>query len=116
MTLTIDASACTQCGECARECPSRSVRRQADGTYIIDERRCIRCSHCAAVCPEDAVRSDAGPFAAWEAPRLPAPSVAALLRGKRSVRRYQSRPVDEAVMDEILLTGSLAASASNSQD
>lgn len=116
MTLTIDGSTCTKCGECARECPSGAIRQKTDGGYTIEGRRCIRCSHCAAVCPVDAVGSDAGRFAAWEAPRLPPDSVAALIRGKRSVRRYHPRAVDPGLVEEILLTGSLAASASNAQD
>jgi nitroreductase/Pyruvate/2-oxoacid:ferredoxin oxidoreductase delta subunit len=116
MILTIDTSACTRCGICARECPSMAVRQNADGLYSIHEPACIRCSHCAAVCPEDAVRSDLGSFTPWEPPGLPPEGVVALLRGKRSVRRYQGRPVGRDVLDEIVLTGSLTATASNAQD
>jgi nitroreductase/NAD-dependent dihydropyrimidine dehydrogenase PreA subunit len=116
MTLSIDASACTRCGECTRECPTHAVRRERGGEYLIEQEACIRCGHCAAVCPADAVRCDDGPFTPWRDPGLAPGLVAALLQGKRSVRRYTSRPVEDSLLEELLLTGSLAATASNTQD
>jgi len=116
MTFSIDQDSCTRCGECKAECPSLSITRLQGGAYTIDAESCIRCSHCAAVCPADAVRSDAGVFRPWEDPGLDPQAVAELLRGKRSIRRYSKREIDPALVEEVLLTGSLCSTASNAQD
>ena len=116
MRFSIDAATCISCDACVRECPNGAVRRDPDGIYRIRDSRCIRCSHCAAVCPVDAVHSDQGSFRGWKAPGLPPETVGEFLRGKRSVRRHRKEDIPDAVLDELLATGSLAATASNTQD
>jgi len=50
----IDEERCTQCGECAADCPAGIIAM--DGyPKITDEARCYRCQHCLAVCPVGAV-------------------------------------------------------------
>jgi len=83
----------------------------------IIEDKCIGCSHCGMVCPVSAVLADGRPM-----PDPPVPEVQTdyekiddFIRSKRSVRAYRSAPILTEDLEEILTTGSLTATASNSQ-
>ena len=51
----IDPDRCTACGECARVCRFRAIRKE-DGRYSVDPIRCEGCGACGIVCPAEAVR------------------------------------------------------------
>ena len=77
----------------------------------------MSCSHCGMICPSGAVTVDGRPL-----PPIPDPKdltdyekMDLLLRTKRSVRHYRSAPILKEDLDEILFTGSISATASNSQ-
>ncbi len=44
---------CNHCEEpiCAQNCPTRAIRKRADGIVLIDQNLCIGCKYCAWVCP-----------------------------------------------------------------
>ena len=50
----IDEERCTQCGECAEDCPA-GVISMDEYPKITNEEGCYRCQHCLAVCPTSAV-------------------------------------------------------------
>ncbi len=60
---------CINCGECARNCPSKTIHcEEADGQYRVDRSHCISCYCCAEVCPCDAItieRTPATRLADW---------------------------------------------------
>ena len=47
-TFTIDQNACTNCGACARICPSNAISQ--NGSHHILQDACIRCGECRSVC------------------------------------------------------------------
>lgn len=53
--LVIDPDECTQCGECAEECPHGAVLESA-GEFRIDNTLCQKCDICQNVCPANAIR------------------------------------------------------------
>jgi ferredoxin len=54
---TIDADACTGCGECEERCQVAAVTVEDDRASV-DTDRCLGCGLCVTTCPADAVRLD----------------------------------------------------------
>ena len=52
-SLSVDATRCTECGRCARYCPTGLELPAALAAGAPD--RCIQCLYCLAVCPERAI-------------------------------------------------------------
>ena len=107
----VDDAACTGCGQCVENCPDEVLSlvngkaRAGDGIFI----GCLACGQCVAVCPAAAIavegrgmtRDDGLRLPAVE-PRATAGQIAALLYGRRSVRRYAEREVERDKIDWIL--------------
>ncbi len=103
----IDQDLCVQCGECADDCPYHIINL-ASGYPAVDPGRahhCIGCQHCLAVCPTGALSI----FGADPQVSMPLPEslptreqVAALIRGRRSVRRFLPDPLSPEEIDFLL--------------
>jgi nitroreductase/NAD-dependent dihydropyrimidine dehydrogenase PreA subunit len=114
----VDEERCIECGECALECPAGVI--SMDTTPKFDEEGgCFRCQHCLAVCPTGAVsilgrnpdesEALAGSF--------PSPGqMTALIKGRRSVRRYRDEDVAAALIDKLLDIAGHAPTGVNAQD
>lgn len=50
-------AACTQCGLCARECPTGAI---ASSGMHIDPGLCVRCQRCVELCPQGALNAGTG--------------------------------------------------------
>jgi ferredoxin len=53
--VTIDASACTLCGQCAMTCPTHALVELYEDDIVsisFDARACVNCSQCVSACPE----------------------------------------------------------------
>lgn len=102
--FTVDQSLCVQCGECAADCPAGVIAMQ-EFPVMTNEAGCYRCQHCLAVCPTAAVSVlgvDPGDCVPLEG-ALPSPAqMAALVAGRRAVRRYRPENVPADLLDRLL--------------
>jgi ferredoxin len=118
LQFTIDRDLCIQCGACADDCPFHIIEL-TDGFPALNptrEHHCIRCQHCLAVCPTGALSiCGVRPEQSLPLPQsLPSPAqMTALIRGRRSVRRYLPEPLDSAVIDAMLHTVANAPTGKN---
>lgn len=120
--IQIDPARCDRDGLCIKECPVGIIAFGPDGLPACAEdaaTRCIMCGHCIAVCPKAALT-----LAGLAPEELPAlhkkftvtPEAAEqLLRSRRSVRRYKSKPVDRELLLQLIDTARFAPSGMNAQ-
>lgn len=114
---TINESTCIRCGRCASICPSWCIRMK-DGKPIVsapDKFGCLACGHCMAVCPSGAIRVTGRGMSGDDVVPLPHPSARAtaealegILQARRSLRHYEDRPVEKAVIDRLLAMAATA--------
>ncbi len=104
-SIHINAEKCTRCGLCAADCVVGCLVQDADGIpfWPADgKERCVGCQHCMAVCP-----SGAFSFGGADPAALPRPffvndrDMLAMIRSRRSVRRYLPQNVSPAILDKI---------------
>ena len=109
LSLVIDADACDRCGKCVKDCPNTVLTRQKDAppdVYPGRDSMCMGCQHCLAVCPTGALSIlgfKPSPGEVFPEGRLPSPeNMRALVRTRRSVRRYKRENVSKELLDSIL--------------
>jgi len=113
----VDEKLCIQCGECAADCPAGVIHMEEFPVFDEDG-GCYRCQHCLAVCPSGAISILGKDPEASQllAGTFPAPAqMSALIKGRRSVRRYRDDDVDAALIDELLDVAGYAPTGVNSQ-
>ncbi len=118
--LEIDREKCTGCGLCVGDC-SPKVLLLEDGHPACTPRWsawCIGCQHCLAVCPRGALSiqgknpADSIPLKGLQPdPR----QIAALLKGRRSIRRYRDENLDPELIRQLIEVASYSPSGSNSR-
>jgi len=126
VSTVIEAEKCIGCGLCVEVCPSETISMQG-GKAVVSGDRSLSCGHCAAVCPVDAItiRSidpEASRFATFTADLLWLPHgefntahLVRLMASRRSCRNFKDKPVDRALLEDLLKIGVTAPSGTNSQ-
>lgn len=114
--VPVDPVACTRCGACVDECPTRALAESPSGPPVLTPDVCIDCGHCCAVCVPGAIRSSLGDAPEWPDPRWDPSDAKAFLTGRRSSRHYRARALDRATILEVISVGPYAPTASNAQD
>lgn len=102
---------CTGCGLCVQVCKDFSLRI-VDGKARPAEHPlfgCIGCGHCMAICPEGAIGIEGRCLSPADLVNLPPRQEAAsypaflnLLQRRRSIREFNDKPVDPALIDQVL--------------
>ncbi len=119
-TVKIDETSCKQCGLCARICPAEVLVEEEGRICIRDDSPfgCIACGHCMMVCPDGNVTvtgrgispEDLLPLPEREEMASP-DALAALMKSRRSVRRFKDREVDAELLDRVVKMASSAPMA-----
>src|SRR5574340_1665887 len=124
--IEIDRELCSGCGLCVTVCPTGTISLM-EGKAAVSEAASISCGHCEAVCPQKAVRvlavdegmSHYRTFPAekqWLAPgKFSTSALVQLMASRRSCRRFTGRPVDRAMLEDLVKIGITAPSGTNSQ-
>ena len=100
----VDDQRCIQCGECVLDCPAGVIVLDNDLPRVSNEAGCIHCQHCLAICPTAAISilgrdPDLSPSLAG----LPKPEeLETLIKGRRTIRRYQEQDLAPELIDELL--------------
>ncbi|MBA3007537.1 MAG: nitroreductase family protein [Proteobacteria bacterium] len=115
----VDEERCIQCGECALDCPAGVIIMMDGIPQFNEEGGCFRCQHCLAVCPTAAVsilgkNPDESQPLAGAFPT--AGQMTALIKGRRSVRRYRDEEVAADLIDELLDIAGHAPTGVNAQN
>jgi nitroreductase/NAD-dependent dihydropyrimidine dehydrogenase PreA subunit len=121
--IVIDEQRCKKDRLCAIECPAAIIRLKKDNGFpemvAGGEVSCIRCGHCVAVCPEGALSHKHSPVEASPPidPKLVLTEQQAMqfLRTRRSVRRYQDKPVEREKIQRLIEIARYAPTGSNTQ-
>lgn len=121
LDFTVNQDTCTRCGECVADCPSRVISLGEGGYPVIAQEKeasCYRCQHCLAICPTASVSIlGRSPEESLQlAGTFPAPAqLEALVKGRRSVRRYREENVDAQLLTRLLETAWYAPTGVNSR-
>jgi ferredoxin len=110
-TITIDEKTCRRCGQCANICPADVLKLEDGGLRVHEDSAfgCVACGHCMMVCPEGSVRVTGRGISPEDLVPLPSPeerasadALAALMRARRSVRRFTDEDVDMELLERIV--------------
>jgi nitroreductase/NAD-dependent dihydropyrimidine dehydrogenase PreA subunit len=124
--VMIDVATCVGCGRCVETCPTSFLTLQS-GKAIVTGERCIACGQCEAVCPTEAVKVSAleacvGGYTTFQINQEWVPygkpdlaTLVALMRSRRSCRRFLDTPVDLARLQDLAQIGASAPSGTNCQ-
>ncbi|MBW1636178.1 MAG: nitroreductase family protein [Deltaproteobacteria bacterium] len=124
-TVIIDKEICIGCGLCVDVCPYNAIQLVENrAVYVLQD--CFSCDHCRSVCPVDAV-SVAGLVSGMnfstftERAEVVQPGaggmaeIVALMRSRRSCRRYSGKTVSLSLLKDLVKIGTTAPSGTNSQ-
>lgn len=118
--IIIDPEKCTACGICVKDCPTRALDIQSGTAYLKIPYFCVQCGHCGAVCPSDAVKATGTQqkkLTAHDIKKTPSSeSLQFLFMSRRSVRKYEDKPVAKKDLEKILDAGRYTATGTNCQN
>ncbi|NTW56352.1 MAG: 4Fe-4S dicluster domain-containing protein [Chlorobiaceae bacterium] len=108
LDFEINTQSCTRCGDCVSDCPARIIFMHENGFPYIPvekEANCYRCQHCLAVCPEGSISIHGiKPSESLSLEQgFPDPAkLELLMKGRRSVRRFQEEPLEPGLLRRLL--------------
>ena len=120
ISLSVDTERCIGCGECVRDCSKGSITL-TDGVIHFGN-GCFGCGHCIAVCPRGAIHAndpaDASQVLEYNAETFAVSGERMLnfIKFRRTIRRFEKRPVAREVIEQLLEAGRYTETASNLQN
>ena len=107
LKFSVDKELCISCEACVSDCPLLVLAMKENTPEVVADRApmCLKCLHCLTVCPTGAVSIGGfGPDDCLEMENMfpEADKMEALIRGRRSVRKYQKENVEPAVLEQLL--------------
>ena len=124
--IEVDRDLCSGCGLWVTVCPTGTISL-IEGKATVSGGESISCGHCEAVCPQEAIRvfaideemSRYVTFARekqWLPPgKYSTSGLVHLMASRRSCRCFTDRPVDRAMLEDLMKIGITAPSGTNSQ-
>lgn len=105
--FSVDKERCISCEACVSDCPYLILTMVGDSPAVVVDREsmCIKCLHCLTVCPTGAVSIcgfDPGDCLDMENRFPDAEQMETLIRGRRSVRKYEDENIESSVMERLL--------------
>jgi len=116
--LTINQQLCTGCAACVKDCLPKNICIKDGKAQPVSE-TCMACGHCIAVCPVNAVSLtdlNMGDVIELTEAGVSPESFLSLIKSRRSVRQYQDRPVDAALIHRMIEAARFTATGGNRQD
>ncbi len=109
LNFKVNFKRCIRCGQCAAECSSSIIQQQGQTPPSIppeQEENCLQCQHCLAICPTAAISilgRNPDKSISLTPKSFPTPTqMIRLVRGRRSIRKYQDRNVAPALIRQLL--------------
>lgn len=115
--VTVDEKTCSQCGSCAGICPAEVLIMEEGRLQVSDKSPfgCIACGHCMMVCPTGAITVTGRGISPEDLMPLPGlgeranvNQLEALMRSRRSIRRFRKSPVDPGLVERVVEIASTA--------
>lgn len=107
--IVVNRERCVGCGLCARICHELCIEIAGNGRAgrpEVDHTLCSTCTQCIAICPKQALAWDRIQAEPYDKDRLPAPDqLLELLKQRRTVRRFRTRPLERKLIEEIAGVG-----------
>lgn len=117
--IKFDQTRCSNCGACISVC-TKGVIKPGDKTPVEgNPQACSVCGHCIIACNSDAISHEKIPAtnqAAYTPGAIDPELVAQFLKSKRSVRKYEDRPIEHEKLEKIFEVVRYAPTAKNLQD
>lgn len=117
--VKIDKDKCIGCALCVDDCPNHSLKIVNGKAEFVSE-SCLECGHCYAICPKAAVdmvnldTSDCTPVVPMT--ELGSDKLLTAMKSRRTIRRFNSKPVEEEKIAKILEVGRCCQTGTNSQN
>ncbi len=116
----VDKELCIGCEECVKDCPMGCIEMEGGFPVVGKENgeRCLQCQHCLAVCSTGALSilgKNPADSLDFKGAMPTVEQMTALMKGRRSVRRYRKEPVSSGDITALLETVAYAPTAVNNR-
>ncbi len=124
MNISIDQNLCISCGICEEVCPrhipeTKHINQTGRKYTVISDERvelCMACGHCVSLCPKHAIQlNEINEYPQAEKMEIPSGNLLTLMKQRRSIRNYQTKPLPREEINKII-EAARTAPTGNGQD